>query len=164
MASPPPMVALESLDERRQGLRVEFHWRVDRYVHTIYRVTGDTMVPIISSLEGTEDDMFPTSPGLVDLHRQEKILFLTGATSICHWSLSVQAKHAPSLVFEVACRPKAQPTWLGSTYEVLHPSAQATLLSQSNLWSSSHQIRISPVGEIPLKFPSTLQWNYEARS
>ncbi|QEG37861.1 hypothetical protein [Bythopirellula goksoeyrii] len=162
MASTPPMVALDSLDEQRQGLRIEFRWRNDRYIHTVYRVADDTAVPYYSSLEGTEDELFPASPCLFDLHQQDQVLFLTGATSACHWSLSIQAALDGSLVFEVACRFKAEPSWLGSTYETLHPGPKEMLSSDSNLRSceSTQQIRISPTAELPREFPTTLQWNY----
>ncbi|TWU29727.1 hypothetical protein [Bythopirellula polymerisocia] len=165
MASPPPMVALDALDEQRQGLRVEFHWRDDRYFHTIYRVTCDTAVPVVTSLEGAEDELFPASPCLFELHQQEQVLFLTGATSVCHWSLSVQSMSANRLVFEVACRLKAKPPWLGSKYEVMHDSAQEMLhtLSGKAMLNDSEQICIASAAEVPLEFPTTLQWKYAAR-
>lgn len=164
MASPPQRVYLQSLDERGCGIQVEFHWRGDRYSHTICRVAGDTAIPLYSSLEGAEDELFPASPCLVELHQQKHILFLTGATSTCHWSLSIRAMPASKLVFEVACRLRVPPPWLGSTYNILHPSAQESLRSNSELTQSSQQIRILALAESPLKLPTTLQWNYTARA
>ncbi len=170
MASPPPPVYLQTLDERGWGIQVEFHWRGDRYSHTIGAVDGDKIVPLLASMEETESDLFPSSPCLSQVHQQDQILFFTGATSACHWSMSVQATEPLGLVFEVACRLKSQPCWLGSTYKLLHPEAKEKFCVDSNLWScetteeDAEQIRIGSVADLPGEFPATQQWNYVVRA
>ncbi len=160
MAGPPPMVSLESLDNDHHGLRVEFHWHKDRYTHTIYRVAGEEVIPLLWSCEGVEEEMFPPSPCLVELHRQQQVFFLTGATSTCHWSLSLQAMQPSRLVFQVACRLKTEAPWLGSKYKVLEPSAQELFQTQPSVQKCAEQIHISPAAKLPKLFPATVQWDY----
>lgn len=125
MSSPEPTAALEVLDEMQRGLRVEFAWSGDRFRHVISVAQGAERLPLLSTIEGDVGALFPPSPCYTELHRQEQTLFLTGATSACHWSLSVEAAQALfqglpkcSLTFDVACRLRSAPALLGSEYRL----------------------------------------------
>jgi len=121
MAEPTSAVSqpttLECLDVRGQGVRVEFHKRGDRYGHTIFRVRNGEEVPLLESVEGTPEAIAPTSPPFADLHQQGETIFLSGATTYGHWSMSVEEVDG-RLLFDVACRLMHPVEWLGSTYRI----------------------------------------------
>jgi len=131
---------LECLNARKNGVRIEFCKRGDRFEHTIFGVRDGVVVPLLMSLESSNEEIFPWSPPWAELHRQEDTLFLTGATSQAHWSMSVQPAQLTEelssnlfdkryglneppkqlghfLSFDVACRLKAKPKNLGSLYQ-----------------------------------------------
>ena len=144
MSSQQP-ASLEFRNSVKRGLRVEFHWTRDRFSHTIFSVDKTKKIPLLLSVEGSEEDLFPSSPCFTELHEQDQTLFLTGATAACHWSMSVEvAEHcfpgeevdlrtifdrrfglnAPGILggdahflsLDVACRFKAPCQRIGSEY------------------------------------------------
>lgn len=133
MGNSPQPVALEALNERGHGVRIEFSWDADRYTHKIIGVRGSKAFPLLQSVEGDGSCQSAPSPCLTELYQQEQTLFLTGATSESYWSLSVRTADvdlrddfnggpdllAKMLRFEVACRVKREAYSLGSTYRVL---------------------------------------------
>jgi len=152
-------IILESYDDHHCGLRVEFHWAGDRYRHTIVAITGDQDHPLVESVEGEEGDSHPPSPCFMQLQRHAQTLLLTGATSVSHWSVSVEtvffgqhegrgtslpkrqqwelewlpdsARHI--LSFDVACRLKQETSALGSTYNMLEAiTSNGTLVQFSD--------------------------------
>ena len=179
VATPPPMMALESLDPEQRGLRVEFHWQGDRYSHSLFAVDRNDATCFWESVEGiaAAEERYPASPCLSEIHQQGDFLFLTGATTSCHWSMSV-ACQPTGLAFEVACRLKAEPTWLGSTYRDNTPQFAASAASRGHAWQfpaatvrlqhgadcrvaiSSPSVDIRPTAPPPTAFPTTVQWNY----
>jgi hypothetical protein len=104
------------------AVQAVFTWAGDRWRHVVL-VDGR---PWAASLEGRADDRdaaWPCSPPLVELTstatpRGEAILGV-GLAGRSHFSASVApAPDLPdTLVFEIACRIREQPGWLGSTYE-----------------------------------------------
>jgi|GEM_PF-2911314 len=140
-----PVTKLECLNRRGSGVRVEFEKQDDRFTHAIFSVTEDGSLPLLQSLEGSPDDYSPPSPPFAELHRQSDILFLSGATTLGHWSMSVQIaqvkesdfssrlfdkryglneqpkvpEEAYYLEFEIACRLKSLPSGLGSAYRIV---------------------------------------------
>ena len=124
----PPLSKLEALDSCGAGFRVEFFWRSDRYAHTIYGVLRGEAIPLLESDEGDSTAVWPVSPPLQQLHREERpgigvgaVLLLTGVAGKSHWSASVtgfgDARYT-NLGFRFACRFREQPEWLGATYRV----------------------------------------------
>lgn len=91
MSGERPSVVLEALGSPRSGggVRVEFEWLNDRYFHSISAFGEDSTRQVLRSLEGESDEILPPSPCLTELHQQGDTLFLRGATSACHWSMSV---------------------------------------------------------------------------
>ena len=130
MSSQEPTGALEVLDEAGRGLRVEFHKSVDRFRHVILVIHGEKRFTVLKSFEGNESQVLPHIPCFQEFHQQEQTPFLTGSSSPCHWSMSVQVAEAPFpeegdhgcraatefLLFDVACRLKKSGHHVGSEY------------------------------------------------
>jgi len=163
----PAAAALQSSTASRRGVRVEFYRRGDRFGHTIFVVDGEARQPLLCSCEGADDEIAPPSPPLAELHQQGDILFLTGATTLAHWSMSVEAL-GNRLVFDVACRWKSEVTRLGSEYLVLDTVYREALdfkLEQATLHELvSDLLRIAPSARKPTTIPATVQWQYTIAS
>ena len=138
--------SLESLDQRGNGVRVDFTKRGDRFGHEIYAVGGGKADRVFLSDEGSESEANPATPPFQELHCQGNMLFLTGATTLGHWSMSVgevlvaedelsrrlfdkryglneppkHPKQRSYVAFEVACRLKSEHDRLGSSYVKLY--------------------------------------------
>jgi len=160
-------VSLESLNKQGDGVRVEFHKHGDRFGHTIFEVRGTEVQPILESIEGTAEVTAPTSPPFAELHRQDQTLFLTGGTTLGHWSMSVQAIDG-RVVFEVACRAKKATSHLGSMYRILaaNPILEPGILELvgGTLTDSVNDtLRIVPSLQA-VSTPTTIQWRYTVAS
>ncbi len=130
MSSQEPTGALEVLNKAGQGVRVEFHKSGDRYGHVILAIHGEKRFPVLKSFEGNLGQVLPHIPCFLEFHQQWQTLFLTGASSAGHWSMSVQVAEARSpeegdhgcraatqlLSFDVACRLKESGHHVGSEY------------------------------------------------
>jgi hypothetical protein len=138
----------------------------------------------LESLEGQPDDPWPASPALQSLHVEQRgggivVALLVGMAGSSHWSLSVEANaQLHRATFDVACRTRAEPAWLGSTYS-LSPDfeiAENCLLDAAGRRlqvtpDAPHvptvltfsQRRLSLVPErtaLPGKAPQTIRWRY----
>lgn len=105
-------------------LQLRFARRGDRWEHAIdFRAAGQ-LVWQLRSDEGTADDAWPPSPPFqsLEMHTQpdgRKFALLVGMAGASHWSASVETDPAGErFVFDVACRIKFDPTWLGSSYVI----------------------------------------------
>ncbi|MCH8839972.1 MAG: hypothetical protein IH831_04715 [Planctomycetes bacterium] len=130
MSSQEPTGALEVLDEAGRGVRVEFHKSGDRLRHVILAIHGEKRFPVLTSFEGNLGQVLPHIPCFLEFHQQGQTLFLTGASSVGHWSMSLQIAEAPFpeegehgcraatqlLSFDVACRLKESGHHVGSEY------------------------------------------------
>ena len=87
-----PTASVQVLNELQRGVRVDFNWSGDRFRHIIFAIRDQESVPLLESVEGTTNEQAPPSPPLTELHEQDEKVFLTGATSVGHWSLSVEAR------------------------------------------------------------------------
>jgi len=111
------------------GLRVVFRRLGDRVAHAIERLQDASWSPILESLEGGPDDVWPPSPPLQELHFEDRpdgrrLALLVGRAGASHWSLSVEWDPLSSrFSFDAACRVRSAPAWLGSRYGL--PSAAA---------------------------------------
>jgi hypothetical protein len=142
---------IEAIDGSRQGLRVEFFRSADRLAHTISSVSGDQVMPLMRSCEGTDQQIFPPSPPMQQLAIQEveqrRVAFLVGMAGRSHWSVSIEADGAQRrLSFDVACRmvPNAE-GGLASTYEVLQPSAMEVRSGEIHFRHDHHSTVLRPV-------------------
>ena len=185
MSSPEIVGALEVLDEQRRGVRVVFCDSEDRVEHKISTVHGKQSVPVLESIEGNGGQGLPHVPCFQEIYRQGETLFLTGASSIGHWSMSVQVAEARFLSFDVACRLKESVRQVGSEYRLAESlelrndeGASTVLLVDANekvpgvqllgtepfSSSISHvdrsNLRLFSSSESPEKLPATVQWRY----
>jgi len=163
MSEPKPVVsqpvALLGLNEQGQGVRVEFQKQSDRFGHTIFGVRNGEAVPLLTSVEGTPEEIAPLSPPFAELHQQDNMLFLTGATTLGHWSMSVQAVDE-WLLFEVACRTKGKASHLGSTYREL---ATNYAVKSGNATASElveDRLCVTPLLRAASDTPTTIQWRF----
>lgn len=117
---------LEALDPAGNGLRVAFAWHGDRFHHSIQGMSHGEPMLLAESVEGGADNPWPPSPPLQQLHKQcndsgGEILLLTGMAGSSHWSGSVTAtvgESGPEVTFDLACRHRMKPHWLGVTYRL----------------------------------------------
>jgi hypothetical protein len=105
-----PRATLEKLNDKGNGLRVEFFWLGDRLGHTISSVKEGVA---ITQWRSVGDD--PLGPVYQELHEQEsdagKIVFLNGSGHGAHWSASVEFETLKCVVaFDVAARVGQAPS------------------------------------------------------
>ena len=91
------------------ALRIGFHWHRDRFAHTIGFVADGRFVPVMASMEGTSEEVWPPSPPLQELHFEDRpegrVALLVGRTAGVHWSLAVdRAAEVDFFRLDVACR------------------------------------------------------------
>ncbi len=181
--------AIEYLDKQGRGLRVEFQKKGDRFGHAIFSIHGHSTDapdadnpdaddpgadapnandpdargsverPLLTTVEGTPDDFSPPSPPFAELHQQQDASFLSGATSLGLWSMSVEVRD-DKICFDVACRAHAEVNNLGSTYRVL--GTDYTLESNQATVSkiSRDSLHLGPKPSISKDFPQTIQWSF----
>jgi hypothetical protein len=110
-----------------------FEHRGDRYRHWIAIApsgSGGQAEPWLVSIEGTASQTWPASPALQSLHVEERekgvrVALLVGMAGGSHWSMSVEADEPRGeLTFDVACRTRDVPEFLGSSYQAVLSSAE----------------------------------------
>ncbi|MDP7019253.1 MAG: hypothetical protein QGG36_25875 [Pirellulaceae bacterium] len=123
--------ALSAVDAKGVGLVVEFSRTADRVAHAVFAQRGDDRELLFQSVEGEDDDGWPSSPpfqeaDMVD-HLAEPALLLVGMAGKSHWSGSVEVESARrALVFDVACRVVGVKPRIGSEYVAPANHAQET--------------------------------------
>lgn len=131
------------------AVRAVFSWVGDRWRHVI--LLDDR--PWAESLEDRADGRdaaWPCSPPLVELSGVETAtgpaVLAVGLAGRSHFSASVTASpdRPDALLFEIACRVREQPGWLGSTYAV---GAERVRLGAPRLIAD---------------LPATIRWAYHA--
>jgi len=116
-----PKASLEVLNSALQGVKVEFRWTGDRFLHSFFGVQQGQSELLLESIEGNAEDSCPPSPTLVELHQQDEAIFLTGACAVGHWSMCIEPLRVGEevgLKFDVACRVKSTAESLTSTYRI----------------------------------------------
>jgi len=113
-------------------LRVAFELGGDCYEHEVALIANDKRVQLLSSQVPTENRDWPASPPAqqltIDSQPDGNVSLLVGQAGRSHWSASVSAdQKTGSLTFDVACRVKGSPTFLGSAYQ----------LGEEAVWSES---------------------------
>jgi hypothetical protein len=121
-------VRLMARREIRAGrLLVEFVNQGDRLGHLVSLASDAAAACLLASVEGGEPS-WPASPTCQELHVEERggglcVALLVGRAGSSHWSMSIEADSAAErLTFDIACRLKAPPQWLGSTYQTTEPA------------------------------------------
>lgn len=109
-------------------LRVGFEQAGDRHAHWIEvgdDAAGGGRKRWLESIEGTASESWPPSPALQSLHVEERenqvqVALLVGMAGGSHWSMSVEADASRGqLTFDVACRTRNVPEFLGSSYRAI---------------------------------------------
>lgn len=107
------------------GWRIVFFRAADRIAHRVELAAERGEGPVLESVEGSPDQPWPASPALQQVHFQpgangRQLALLVGMAGRSHWSSSVELSGDGSqATFEVACRAKSPPEWLGTSYRVL---------------------------------------------
>lgn len=159
------------------GWRIVFERQGDRLGHRIEVDTHDGFVTVAASREGTSLDSWPPSPPLQDLHLErtpagEPVALLVGGAGGSHWSASVTLDAGAAATFDIACRVKARPSWLGSCYRVLvkatdlgawsingRPLILEPLDADLRLEGAGDGLRLLVTMEDDM-WPRTLRWRY----
>lgn len=100
-----------------------FTWTTDRWRHSLC-IDGREFAESVEDRGDGRDSAWPASPPLVELSQLElahgQAVLGVGLAGRSHFSASVapHPSEPDTLVFEMACRIKDAPGWLGSTYVV----------------------------------------------
>jgi len=158
------------------SLRCTFIKSGQRFVHTMDCIFDGNAVPQVSSVDGIVDDPWPPSPPWQELHVHEQperspALMLVGRAGKSHWSMTVTvAPEQIAFVFDVACRIREMPAFLGSTYraqwsEQSGPAAQIEAIATGQ--AQTPPAHVDTVGEqivvqapCTVELPATVRWKY----
>lgn len=110
------------LNAPQEAFCVEFSWQQDRFVQRFLR-TDRLIAESVDRGQQDDDSSWPPSPPIQQLSLEpigdNDVLLGVGAAGQSHWSISVEPTlhdQLPALKFDLACRCKSEPVWLGSTY------------------------------------------------
>jgi hypothetical protein len=125
-------------------LRVKFYRSGERHYHVVETVIDNNGTPTLESVDDDSDWQWPPSPPLqaLQIHSSNnggRAILLTGAAGSSYWSMGLETKLDPfprsvwtpkfenewneqfyQLEFDVACRVKERPLWLGNCYRGLN--------------------------------------------
>lgn len=152
-------------------LRVVFRQLADRIGHRIEVLVGDSWTAVLESVEGDENDIWPSSPALQTLHVEARpagqVGLLVGMAGQSHWSASVAADMAHSrIAFDLACRISAASNWLDSIYRWLVEDKSAArqeiqVVPTTAILVSSDESRLTLKAEIDQNSQQrTIRWGY----
>jgi hypothetical protein len=123
---------ISAIDQMGNGLILRMDHRPARFGHSLVAVRAGVEHSLLTSVEGTDQQDWPPSPPLQDFSIEEQsgadqvsrqVLLAVGMAGTSHWSASVIADPATrSIEFDVACRAKTTPSFLGSTYQFVGPA------------------------------------------
>ena len=106
-------------------LSVQYSRFHDRLSHTIGIRIGDSYLPLLESIEGSQEEPWPASPPMQQVVEESftpgapPVLLGVGLSGNGHWSIAVETMDAKRLKFDVACKNSKNAVWLGSQYRVL---------------------------------------------
>ncbi|MFV1964809.1 MAG: hypothetical protein ACC628_05260 [Pirellulaceae bacterium] len=116
---------------RGSEIYIAFRRLEDRIAHTLGLRHGGIDRPLLTSLERTGEESWPSSPPLQQVSVESlpdgrRAAFLVGMAGRSHWSLSIaEGACGQDWLFDVACRVQQNPVWLGSSYHALVPIRDA---------------------------------------
>ena len=128
----------QAKDTLRSGpLQIGFRWHRDRFAHSISLFDSSRQLPLLASLEGNDEQKWPPSPVLQELHFEDHptgmVALLVGSTKQSHYSLAIATTDI-GFSFDAACRllnpttPSVDDMCLQSGYRaMLQPAIQNTL-------------------------------------
>jgi hypothetical protein len=144
---------VSSLDGR---FIVKFDWQHDRFQHQL--AVDGTIVG--QSLEGDSAEIWPASPPIQQISLEQidgrEMVLGVGAAGRSHWSLSagpcIDDKSA--ILFDLACRCKESPTFLGSSYQCAIP-VRISIIDGQSIQQKGIQRILAAAADGP-----TRQWSY----
>lgn len=175
------------------GWRLDFSWQIDRWQHQLWRAEGQEWLPGVSSVEGTSEQPWPSSPAFQNVYYEQinpevGEVQLLGQSGKNHYSGAIRCDSQQQLIdFDLAVRIQAHPTGplLLSTYDIRSPlgredakhrwdltieslAAQPALVSQWDASQSPQKTVCSLVmpdltGAKVEKQRTTLRWKYQWR-
>ena len=133
---------------------VRFAWESDRFAHQVL-VDGKVMA---SSMEGDANSAWPPSPPIQQLSleniEQQDVILGVGAAGRGHWSICAKFESARQIKFELACRTKDEPEFLGSSYHMAAGVKLITIDEATEVQDCSARVQsLGTPGE-------TYQWSY----
>lgn len=157
-------------------VQLRFFQNGDRFGHRFE--IGSNARSILSSVEGSDSDVWPVGAALQELHYESRddseIIFGVGMSGDSHYSLSAASNRRDTIRMEFACRYKSDPVFLGSTYawessggvnllnnaifELQTPDGKSEL---STTIVSDGQAELVVRNYSTLPSPATLIWGFE---
>ena len=107
------------------ALRVRYSKLRDRQSHIIGIAVGEAYVPLLESIEGSEEQPWPESPPMQQMVEEcftpgtSPVLLGVGMSGNGHWSTAIESRHDQQLKFDIACKNSKSSTFFGSQYRVL---------------------------------------------
>jgi hypothetical protein len=154
---------VEAINSAGKGLRAEFVWFGDRFGHRIFGVYGTTTVHLLSSAESDQGELWPVSPPVQEFNdpyissdiNSGAVGLAVGAAGSSYWSMGIDVanEEQPALTFDVACRAKQKPEWLGSTYDLAEATGVSCGMLKVDIESAVGNYRVqamAPQGSLEL--------------
>ena len=165
------------------ALSVRYSKLRDRLSHTVGIAVGDSYIPLLESIEGSEEEPWPASPPMQQMVEEcftpgtSPVLLGVGLSGSGHWSTAIETQNIGQLKFDIACKNTKSSTWFGSQYRLvapiqpsIHPNSIGFLVESARMELSmsigrldfsdaERSVRVSPISE-----PSSIQthrWCYE---
>ncbi|TWT82242.1 hypothetical protein CA13_37040 [Planctomycetes bacterium CA13] len=162
------MTAPLSLISPDGSFSVRFKWNGDRYAHWLIGEDGNgNEICSMNSIEGRGETDWPSSPPIQQLSLEKMqmadVLLGLGGAGLSHWSISVHwvsLAEAPAVKFELACRYKTKPIFLGSQYES-NDGFTITPGEDSELVRSGDSILVQP--HRLMSDRGTICWSYSIK-
>jgi hypothetical protein len=126
----------------------------DRHEHVVGLRVGNTIVPLMESLEGSPEESWPPSPPLQQVYREKRsagleVALAVGMAGGSHWSASLELDPAAGrITFDVACRVRSVPERLGSSYRLAHSRVKAVASSASDPRPSASSAANLPLPDV----------------
>jgi hypothetical protein len=121
---------------------IDFRFHDDRHGHVILIRLQNEVLEILESVEGTDDDEWPPSPPLQQIHEQElpsgSVIWGLGMSGSSHWSGSFAFEtdgHSDTrrLHAELALRSDSRNADAVSTYRVIDPKTTVNKTTETSL-------------------------------
>ncbi len=192
----PPNEAAELLNEDKEwlpvfdmislsagALSVRYSKLRDRLSHTVGMVVGDSYIPLLESIEGSEEEPWPASPPMQQMVEEcftpgaSPVLLGVGLSGNGHWSTAIDTQKNGRLKFDIACKNTKSSTWFGSQYRLLAPIQPSIRANSFEIFIETARMELSmSIGKLdfldaerrvrvsPLSEPSLIQthrWCYE---
>lgn len=162
-------------DDNGCTLSTSFQFAGGRFRHSIEWMRSDgEIVDRWQDEVNSQDEDWPASPpiqqlSLESIHGSPTLLGV-GQAGKSHWSISVEAMRIdtkPSLKFDVACRCRELPNWLGSSYQrSLRMVDQVPAIQMIDVSCATNLVQPALIVTCKIeawaikKYPATFRWTY----